>query len=111
MGKITTKEEINLLYIQDPMYFRIILQERGVEVSDETREALCEFGPEFAYLYARHFEDKPHDLTRKIACGDASYAFQYAWWVDKCSHPVTAAAIKDHPYFKEHYKDIPERLK
>ena len=86
MSKLTSREEINLFYIQNPKDFWVKARAAGIEVNDDTRQTFCDMGPEMAYKYAREIEESSHDLTREVASRDPSLAWQYAWFIDDCPH-------------------------
>ena len=83
MGKLT-KEDIILLFLEDPEKLTTELWDKNVPKSDEIRTLICELGnARCAYWYAELIDKKPTDETRTVACKDSKYAYWYAHSVDK----------------------------
>ena len=69
MGKLN-KEELILLYLQDPEKVLDSVWENKVKRSAETRQIVCSWGAKYAYYYALNVDKKPHADTRTGACRD-----------------------------------------
>ena len=83
MGKLT-KEDIILLFLEDPYKLANEIWKENVPKSDEIRILLCELGdPDCAYYYALGIDKKPTDETRTVACKDPYCDCLYAVYVDK----------------------------
>ena len=96
MGKLT-KEEIILLFLEDPYKLADEIWNKNVPKSDEIRTLICDLGSlDCAYWYARNIDKSPHPDTRREACKDSKYAYYYAACVDKEPRSDTrSAACKD----------------
>ena len=105
MGKLT-KEDIILLFLEDPDKLETEIWNKNVPKSDEMRTLICELGsPYCAYCYARDIDKKPTDETRTAACKTAVYAYCYAEYVDKKPTDETRkAAYKDSIYRRMYIK-------
>jgi hypothetical protein len=67
----------------------------------EIKEFICNFGPEYAYYYARQFG--PCKLSREIACKDPRVACNYALFVDRRDYSSTREAANKDGYAKSLY--------
>jgi len=137
MGKLT-KEEIILLYLQDPYKLAGEIIDENVPKSDEIRTLICDLGdPKCACLYAyyvdksphpdtrqgackdpicaldyaRYIDKSPHPDTRQGSCKDPECAYYYAEYVDKSPHPDTQQAVQKDPKWKEKYEKWENSLK
>ena len=83
MGKLT-KEDIILLFLEDPDKLARELWNESVPKSDEMRTLICELGSaKCAYWYARDIDKGPTDETRTVACKTPYEAYCYARFIDK----------------------------
>jgi len=125
------REDIVLLFLDDPEKLVGEIQNGNLFKSDEIRTLICELvDPSIAFRYALHVDMCPHDLTRKIACGSPAWAQCYAESVDKvprgdtrnasckdpkwaylyailaegCWHYETWNAVQKDPYWKDQYE-------
>ena len=91
------KEDIILLFLEDPKKLVGEIQQGNVPKSDEIRTLICELrNPECVCLYADYVDKSPHPDTRREACKDSKYAYYYAACVDKEPRSDTrSAACKD----------------
>jgi len=104
MGKLT-KEEIVLLFLDNPQKVSSAIWYGNVSKSDEIRTLICDLGdPRCAYRYARDIDKSPHPDTRQAACKDPCYAYFYAIGVDRSPHPDTRKGVCKDPYWKAEYK-------
>jgi len=111
MGKIT-KEDIILLFLEDPLKLETEIFKENVPKSDEIRTLICELGnPWCAYWYAELIDKKPTDETRTVACKDPYEAYWYAKTVDKKPTDETREAAYKNPDYKEMYKKWENSLK
>jgi len=83
MGKLT-KEDIILLFLEEPYKLADEIWDRNVPKSDEIRTLICELGnPYCAYLYAKFIDNKPTDETRESSYNKdswKSWSLAYASW-------------------------------
>ena len=91
------KQDIILLFLDDPEKLSEEIQNKNVPKSDEIRTLICDLGgSRCAYYYARDIDQKPSKKTRTSACKDSWYAYLYARHVDKKQLDETrTAACKD----------------
>jgi len=129
---VLNKEDIILLFLEDPKKLVGEIQQGNVPKSDEIRTLICELrNPECVCLYADYVDKSPHPDTRREACKDSKYAYYYAacvdkaprsdtrqgackdpryayyyaYWVDKSPHPDTRKGVCKDPYWKERYEE------
>ena len=106
MGKLT-KEEIILLFLEDPEKLTDEMLDGNVPKSDEIRTLICDLGdPECAYFYALDIDKSPHTDTRQVACKDPFYAYGYARRVDKKPRKDTWKAVQSNIYCRDEYKRL-----
>ena len=130
MGKLT-KEDVILLFLEDPKKLVGEIQQGNVPKSDEIRTLICELrnpecvclyadyvdksprsdtrqgackDPYYAYWYAYYVDKSPRSDTRKVACKDPRYAYYYAYWVDRSPRSDTRQGACKAPYWKERYE-------
>ena len=97
MGKFN-KEDIILLFLDDPEKLEYKIWNRNVPKSDEIRTLICELGdPECAYAYARYIDKSPRSDTRESACKDPLYAYCYTLYVDKSPRSDTRRGASKDP--------------
>jgi len=113
MGKrMLTKEDIILLFLDNPLKLVGEIQNRNVPKSDEVRDLICEFGDaNLACEYAEWIDGEPHPDTRKASCRDPGWAHYYARWVDKSPRSDTRQEANKDPYWKERYEEWENSLK
>ena len=126
------KEEIILLFLEDPKKLADEIRKGNILKSDEIRTLICELGdprcayryainvdtkptdeiraacckdPTEAYYYARLIDNSPHPDTRQAACKDPWCAYWYAYHVDKSPHPDTRQAVQNNSHWKEEYEE------
>ncbi|MDC1299990.1 hypothetical protein N8Z24_00630 [bacterium] len=105
MGKFIKKEEIILLFLQDPFELCIKIQEGEVERTEENLQLVVDFGhPLVALRYSAYVDCHPRDELRKIACKDPMYAYWYAYDVDGNRRKDTATAAYRAAYWAETYE-------
>jgi len=108
MGKLT-KEDITLLFLDDPEKLVNEILNNNVPKSDEIRTLICDLGsPADAYYYARDIDKFPHPDTRREACKDPVFAYYYAYYVDRSPRSDTRqGACKDsyRAYYYAYYVD------
>ena len=110
MGKLT-KEDIILLFLEDPKKLAIKIYNKQVPKSDEMRTLICELGnPDCAYWYALCIDNGPHFLTRKIACQTPARAFQYALYADCEPTEETRAKVQECSSHKRWYENWEKSL-
>jgi len=111
MGKLT-KEDIILLFLEDPKKLADEIWDKNISKSDEIRTLICELGnPWSAYYYARYIDKKPTDETRTASCRGSDGAYWYARYIDKKPTDETrTAACKDSTY-KDWYEEWENSLK
>jgi len=99
MGKLT-KEDIILLFLEDPEKLTTELWNKNVPKSDEIRTLICELGDSWCvYWYALQIDKKPTDETRTAACKNPGCAYGYAHNVDRKPTDETRTAVcKDFRY-------------
>jgi len=125
------KEDIILLFLEDPYKLADEIWNKNVPKSDEIRTLICELGnpqsayryalcvdnsprsdtrkasckdPERAFFYAQNVDKSPRSDTRKASCRDPESAYWYARNVDKSPHPDTRQAVQNNLHLKERYK-------
>ena len=109
MGKISTKEEVNLAYIQGKFNLLFKISHRKVEQNDETRQAVVDLGdPQIAYYYALCIDKRPTYATREVCLEDPDWTYYYALHVDKGPRPSTKKAVRKSKYRKNLYKHFVE---
>ena len=111
MGKLT-KEEIILLFLDDPKKLGNEILYRNVPKSDEIRTLICELGnPGCAYWYALCIDKSPRSDTRKASCRDPEYAYYYARNIDKSPRSDTRESACKDPRWKKEYEKWENSLK
>ena len=111
MGKLT-KEDIILLFLEEPYKLADEIWDRNVPKSDEIRTLICELGnPYCAYLYAKFIDNKPTDETRTAACKTPQCAYCYARDVDKKPIDETRTAACKNINSKNWYEEWEKSLK
>jgi len=111
MGKIT-KEDIILLFLEDPWKLANEIWKGNVPKSDEIRTLICELGnSRCAHCYALKVDKKPTDETRTAACKNPGCAYGYAVKVDKKSTDETRTAACQDPKYKDWYIEWEKSLK
>ena len=107
-----TKEDIILIFLEDPQKLAYEIWKENVPKSDEIRTLICELGdPRCAYSYAYCVDRKPIDETRTVACKTPQCAYYYAKHIDKKPTDETRkAAYRTHIY-KNWYKEWENSLK
>jgi len=94
-----TKEDIILLFLEDPLKLETEIFKENVPKSDEIRTLICELGnPWCAYRHARNIDKGPTNETRTVTCKDPGYAYWYARDVDQNPHPETREACCKKPW-------------
>jgi len=84
-----TKEDIILLFLEDPEKLTTELWNKNVPKSDEIRTLICELGnPECVYCYAEYIDKKPTDETRTATCKDPWYASCYKEFLKNKESPL-----------------------
>ena len=106
--KILSKEEIILLFLEDPYKLEDEIIDENVPKSDEIRTLICDLGSlNCVYYYAKYVDKSPHPDTRREACKDSKYAYYYAACVDKAPRSDTRqGACKDPKYAYYYAKDV-----
>ena len=111
MGKLT-KEDIILLFLEDPQKLETEIFKENVPKSDEIRTLICELGnPWCAYWYAKWVDKKPTDETRTAACKDSKYADWYAQDIDGKPTDETRNAAYKNKRSKKEYEEWENSLK
>ena len=101
MSKLSTKEELSLLLIQDKNAFLEALIDEKVERNKETREFVLNMNdPESAFYYSCYIDQEPSADMRKICCQEAAWACDYSIIMDieprsdtrtaSCREPICA---------------------
>ena len=130
MDKISTREEINLLYLESSVKLRGALLDGYVQKSHEVLLAIKDLGdptiayyyaecihrdpcrsllyiicksPQYAYYYAKYLTRRSGKLTRKGACKSASYAYFYALNVDEKPSVETRKGACSDPLYAFYY--------
>jgi len=113
MGRrMLTKEDIILLFLDNPLKLVGEIQNRNVPKSDEVRDLICEFGhAKLACEYAEWIDEEPHPVTRTISCKDPFEAQWYAAYVDKKPTDETRRAAEVIGLYKEQYEKWENSLK
>jgi len=76
-----TKEDIILLFLDDPDKLANKILYGNVPKSDEIRTLICELrNPGCAYFYAINVDKSPHPDTRQAACKDPYWKERYEGW-------------------------------
>ena len=128
--KISTKEEIILMYLADGDELIREMYKGNIEKNNETRQAIIDLGdpsiarcymeyvlkrpepclkeivcqnPYEAYLYAVYTQREPCDETRNAAAKEPESAYRYARVVDHKHHEVTWLAVQRDDYWKKAY--------
>ena len=136
--KKLTKEEIILLFLEDPYKLADEIIDENVPKSDEIRTLICDLGslncvywyvvnidksphpdirqaicksPVHAYCYARDVDKFPRSDTREASYKDPKYAYFYAAYVDKSPRSDTRQAAYKEPHWKKRYKIWENSLK
>jgi len=93
-NNLLTKEDIILICLDDPEKLTVDIQNNKILRSDEMRELVCLFNDaRNAYWYAEEIDNEiPHILTRKVACLEPFWAYQYALRIDKKPRKDTRTA-------------------
>ena len=99
-GQMLNKEDIILLFLEDPKKLAHEIGEGNVLESDEIRTLIYDLGdPCYAYRYARYIDKRSTEETRTVACKDSFYAYYYSEFIDNSPHPDTRqGACKDSFY-------------
>ena len=80
MGKLT-KEDILLLFLDDPKKVADEIQHGNVPKSDEIRTLICDLGdPGCVCLYADCVDKSPRSDTREASCKDPYWKERYKEW-------------------------------
>ena len=99
-----TKEDIILLFLENPYKLITKMRNKDVFKSKKTRELICSFGnANVAYIYSLYIDESPHDLTRKLCCTDPKHATLYALKVDREPRYDTWASAQKDPYWSSWY--------
>ena len=133
-----SKEDIILLFLENPNKLADEILNENVPKSDEIRTLICDLGdprcaylyakwvdesshsdtrqgvckdPHYAYLYAEYVDKSLRSDTRKASCKNPGWAYNYAQNVDKSPHPDTRRATCKDPYWKEAYERWENSLK
>ena len=94
------REEIILLFLENPQKLAGKIIKGNVLKSDEIRTLICKLGsPGCAYFYADYVDKSPRSDTRREACKDSKYAYRYARWVDKSPRSDTREAVCKDPEY------------
>ena len=105
MGK-PTKEDIILLFLEDPKKLADEIYNKRVPKSAKIRTLICDLGdPVCAYAYAKYVDKKQTDETRQVTCKDFRFAYYYARWVDKSPRSDTRQGASKDSYWKEKYEE------
>ena len=111
MGKLT-KEEIVLLFLDNPQKVSSAIWYGNVSKSDEIRTLICNLGdPWCAYRYARDIDKSPRSDTRESSCKNPYSAYLYARWVDESPRSDTRQAVQNDLHSKERYEEWENSLK
>jgi len=135
---LLTKEDIILLFLEDPKKLAAKIWSGSIPKSNEIRTLICELGnpecvclyadyvdksprsdtrnvvckdPKYAYFYAEYVDKSPHPDTRKASCRDPGWAHNYAINVDKFPHPDTRQAVQNDLHWKKEYEEWENQLK
>ena len=99
------KEEIILLFLEDPKKLADKIRKGNVPKSDEIRTLICDLGdPRCAYRYAINVDTKPTDEIRAACCKDPTEAYYYARLIDNSPHPDTRQAVQNNSHWKKEYE-------
>jgi len=94
MGKLN-KEEVILLFLDNPDKLSCAIADRNVEVSEEILKTICEFrDPRLAYwYYVDNFSKEGCQMVKEVCCTKPVWAYSYARWIQKvpCATTRTAA--------------------
>ena len=94
-----TKEDIILVFLDNPNKLATEIWKGNVPKSDESRTLICNLGdPMCAYYYTSFVDKKPTDETRTVACKTPQCAYGYARDVDKKPTDETRTAACKDPY-------------
>jgi len=81
MGK-PTKEDIILLFLEDPKKLAYEIWDKNVPKSDEIRTLICELGDaRCAYCYAIQIDKRYTDETRAVCCKDPTESYWYDYFL------------------------------
>ena len=106
------REEIILLFLDDPKKVADEIQHGNVPKSDEIRTLICELGdPRCACIYTNYVDKSPRSDTREAVCKDPEYAYVYAAYVDKSPRSDTRREACKDSYWKERYAEWENSLK
>ncbi|MDC1300024.1 hypothetical protein N8Z24_00800 [bacterium] len=98
MKKLTTKEDIILLYLEDRKLLKRAFFEGRIKHNTDVRQAFLGLGdPELVFIWAFNVDQKPQDDTRKVCCKSPYYAFKYAYYIDKEKRRDTRIAASKDP--------------
>jgi len=102
------KEDIILLFLEDPYKLAHEIWNKNVPKSDEIRTLICDLGgPHCAYRYALCVDEYSRSDTRKASCKDPGRAFFYAQNVDRSPRSDTRQAACKDPWCAYRYaRDI-----
>ena len=101
-----TKEDIILLFLEDPKKLAAKIWSGSIPKSNEIRTLICELeNPECVCLYADYVDKSPHPDTRETACKDPICAYFYARDVDKSPHSDTRQAVQNDLHWKKEYEE------
>jgi len=88
-----TKEDIILLFLENPQKLVGEITKGNVLKSDEIRTLICDLGdPECAYYYAAVIDKKPTDETRNVVHKDAYESIWYALEIERKPRDDTRTA-------------------
>jgi len=113
MGRrMLTKEDIILLFLEDPLKLDDEIWNGTVPKSNKIRTLICELGDLWcAYWYAKYIDKKPTDETRTAACKTPQCAYWYARDIDKGPTDETRTSAYKDPDYKEIYIEWEKSLK
>jgi len=101
---LLNREDIILLFLEDPEKLAYEIKNVRVPKSDEIRTLICDLGsPQCAYDYARWVDKSPRSDTRESACKDPHYVYYYAYWVDRSPRSDTRQGACKDPYYAYWY--------
>ena len=111
MGKLT-KEDIILLFLNDPQEVSSAIWDGNISKSDEIRTLICDLGdPRCTWFYSYWVDKSPRNDTRSICCKDPGWAYEYARHVDKSPRSDTRSAAYKDSYWKERYEQWENSIK
>jgi len=99
-----TKEDIILLFLEDPKKLADEIRKGNILKSDEIRTLICELGnPQCAYWYANYIDVGPTDETRTVCCKDPEEAYYYARFIDRKETRETWLAVQNYRRIRDKY--------